>query len=211
MMLFLAQVVHADQDAALIINDVLGVSRRALAVLVSVKDQPSAAAAKGSLENLGKEFDAKIAAFEKLTDKTQREIGAQRGQEFKAVRENLDKECIRISRVPEIMATLGKRTIVTATMETQIRSAKAAVKALSSATDVFYLRFADYPPSLEALTTKEPDGAPALIQADSLTDPWGHPYQYAPMGKKNEFKPDIWTTSPYGNGKSLIGNWPEKR
>ena len=40
-------------------------------------------------------------------------------------------------------------------------------------------------------------------------DPWGNPYQYAPQGKKNVGKFDLWSNGPDGKSGTDddIGNW----
>jgi hypothetical protein len=66
------------------------------------------------------------------------------------------------------------------------------------------------PESLKALAEKQPDGGPAYLEVQALTDPWGNPFQYDPTGPQNKGeKPDVWSQGPPG-AKTPIGNWPMK-
>jgi hypothetical protein len=51
-----------------------------------------------------------------------------------------------------------------------------------------------------------------LADKTVIRDPWGRNWQYDPMGKQSGgMGPDVWTVSPFGGGKKLIGNWAEKK
>lgn len=66
----------------------------------------------------------------------------------------------------------------------------------------------DVPESLEVLLIADPNNAdkPYVANQQDLLDPWGKPYQYNPMGERNNgLFPDVWTTNP-GQTRE-IGNW----
>ena len=93
--------------------------------------------------------------------------------------------------------------------ESKINTAKIKVKVLSDAVDTYYVKFGEYPPSLDALLQPDSDTGKAILEnAEALKTPWGKSvYAYDATGPHNRNgKPDIWAQAP--NGK-LIGNWPD--
>jgi hypothetical protein len=87
----------------------------------------------------------------------------------------------------------------------KVGMAKTGAKAIASALEQYYANNIELPPSLEALTQKQPNGLPAFFTPDKLLDPWNKPYQYDPQGPKNQgLRPDVWTTTP---GGVEVGNW----
>src|SRR5262245_39424933 len=77
------------------------------------------------------------------------------------------------------------------------RIAKANVESLSGAVEIYKLNNGKYPASLDSLAKQQPNGAPPLITADKLLDPWGQSYGYDPAGPMNDGRrPDIWFTPP---------------
>jgi hypothetical protein len=86
--------------------------------------------------------------------------------------------------------------------------AAAQATALTTAVKAYHVKHMQYPPALEALAQRQPDGGEPLCKPEALIDPWGKPFQYDPAGPKNGgATPDIWTTRPDG---MLLGNWPER-
>lgn len=87
---------------------------------------------------------------------------------------------------------------------TQVRTA------LTQAADAYYIKYGDYPQSLQSLTQPTPDGGKASLEPSALRDPWGREYQYAYPGQHHTStgKPDIWSTGPRpGDPNGMIGNW----
>jgi general secretion pathway protein G len=107
------------------------------------------------------------------------------------------------------LAGIGGYYLLGALAGSQEDLAKAQVSGpLTNACQSYYIKNKTWPPSLAALTEKDPlGGGPYLESTDALKDPWGQPYQYDASGSKNKStKPDIWATSP--TSSKMIGNWP---
>jgi hypothetical protein len=86
----------------------------------------------------------------------------------------------------------------------KIARARIDIENLTKAVEIYYVKEAVFPESLEVLTK-----AMAIVKKDSLIDPWGNAYQYDVSGTKNCGRvPDIWTVTP---GKVIIGNWPPEK
>src|SRR5262245_23384393 len=82
----------------------------------------------------------------------------------------------------------------------KIEAAKARVKILTDAVEVYHFKHGQYPPKLQALVDAK------FVMPEAVIDPWKKEYKYDPAGKKNQGKrPDIWTVTP---DKKTIGNWP---
>jgi hypothetical protein len=78
----------------------------------------------------------------------------------------------------------------------------------ASAVESYKLKYGDWPPSLATLTQVQPDGAPSLMIAEALYDPWGHEYRYVATQRGQLVGPDIWSLGPrITDPSSIIGNW----
>jgi general secretion pathway protein G len=100
--------------------------------------------------------------------------------------------------------------------KSEVKAARAQIKALEDALDQYRLDVGQYPDSeqgLAALNVAPPDSTrwqgPYLRKAVPL-DPWGRPYQYASPGEHGEF--DLWSFGrdgrPGGDGDDAdITNW----
>ncbi len=85
----------------------------------------------------------------------------------------------------------------------------AQTKMLTQACENYKLNNGEYPPNLEALASRQPNGGPPVITKEMLTPKLGSglQYKYDPAGPNNQgMKPDIWVDGP--NVK--IGNWMYK-
>jgi general secretion pathway protein G len=99
--------------------------------------------------------------------------------------------------VPQVLKYLGraKEDVV-----------KVQVQALQTSLDLFLLDVGRYPTSqegLEALVQK-PGGldqwhGPYVSKANSLIDPWGHPYVYHQPGQQTDY--DLYSFGSEGNGQ----------
>ena len=94
--------------------------------------------------------------------------------------------------------------------DARVSRAKIDCQSLTTAVEAYKVKYGDYPASLDALATQQPDGTPPYMERDKLLDPWQHAYQYAPQGPHNAAlgKPDIWSLGPRMNDPNAqIGNW----
>lgn len=87
--------------------------------------------------------------------------------------------------VPQVMNYLGGA---------RTDSAKIQIQRLASVLDLYRLNIGSYPSESEGLVAlvEQPDGAaawngPYLQSADSLTDPWGRPYEYRRPGTRGDY------------------------
>jgi general secretion pathway protein G len=108
---------------------------------------------------------------------------------------------------PQVMKQLGKA---------KHQTAKVQVEALSASVDFFFVDVGRYPTQEEGLKalvdriqSDRWDG-PYLKKRESLTDPWGAPYQYRIPGKTRKY--DIFTLGADqregGQGDDAdVGNW----
>ena len=91
--------------------------------------------------------------------------------------------------------------------DTKDGQAKSGVMTLTHAVTAYALKYDEYPAKLWDLVDP-PDGASPFVVRDAIIDPWQRPYQYDPIGPRNNGEqPDIWTT---GHDGQLIGNWPKR-
>jgi general secretion pathway protein G len=94
--------------------------------------------------------------------------------------------------------------------DARINRAKTDVRTLTTAASAYKAKYGEYPASLRAMTTVEPDGTAPTLEESALVDPWFREYQYAAQGPHNQMygKPDIWSQGPNpGNPNGQIGNW----
>jgi hypothetical protein len=93
--------------------------------------------------------------------------------------------------------------------DTRVGHAKADIRSLTSACELYEAINGVRPPSLEALAAPQPNGGAAIVKVEQLTDSWGTPYQYDSAGPRNGgTQPDIWAQTPQSR---VIGNWPDSR
>jgi hypothetical protein len=87
--------------------------------------------------------------------------------------------------------------------------AKMDVRNFDAALQMYHERNKKWPENLDKLTEPQPDGNAALLKKETLTDPWGRPYQYDP----NQLHPAtgihrVWSDGPDpGNPDKKIANW----
>jgi general secretion pathway protein G len=94
--------------------------------------------------------------------------------------------------------------------EAKVGQAKMGVRSLTTAVDTYYIKYGDYPPTLQSLTGRMQDGSPPYLEVSALVDPWSHPYHYAVPGPHHTQtgKPDIWSDGPRpGDASGAVGNW----
>ncbi len=96
-------------------------------------------------------------------------------------------------------------------------TAKVQTRALAAAVDFYQIDMGRYPTTAEGmkalLVAPSPDAkwqGPYLKQVDSLTDPWGNPYQYAQPGTHGAVDIFSWGADGKAGGEgddADIGNW----
>jgi general secretion pathway protein G len=117
-------------------------------------------------------------------------------------------EVLIVMAIIVIIVALGGVSVFRAYEDAKESAAQTTAYSLASAAQVYYVRFKNYPESLQQLATP-PDGQEPYIDQNSLIDPWGGTFQYDPAGPhNNRIKPDVWTTTK--NGKT-VGNWPMEK
>jgi type II secretory pathway pseudopilin PulG len=114
-------------------------------------------------------------------------------------------EILIVVAIIVVLAGAGTMYLLPRLGEAKDSIAYTKAKQISQAVEI-YQKDNGPPPSLEALTQRQPNGGKALLEIDVILDPWGKVYQYDPAGPMNDGnRPDVWTTSPE-SGKR-IGNW----
>jgi hypothetical protein len=89
----------------------------------------------------------------------------------------------------------------------RVAAARRGVLALSDYLEMYKLNNGDYPPSLAALTEQQPCGRGPLTDEAALTDPWGRPYEYDPIGKSDSARAEVWSWGPDPRDPTgIIGN-----
>jgi hypothetical protein len=89
--------------------------------------------------------------------------------------------------------------------QAKVSRAKIDCESLSGQVETYKLNNGDYPGSIDALASPQPNGMGALVPPDKTRDPWGKPYQIDPSGPQyGGRRADIYTTTPKGE---VIGNW----
>lgn len=109
-----------------------------------------------------------------------------------------------------VAASIGFTAAVAADEKSEkIEKAWKGVHSLSPHVEVFRLNNGRYPKSIKELAQTQPIGAPPLVLAEALKDPWGQLYEIDPKGPKNKGNmADIWSKGPSKNDpKGVIGNW----
>lgn len=95
--------------------------------------------------------------------------------------------------------------------EAKVRSAWSQTRIILQTCNTYRLANNDYPQTLQELVAPPAGGKPYLKEAD-LMDPWGHPYQYQPVGANNQQgEPDISSQGPNAaDASGVIGSWMAK-
>jgi hypothetical protein len=84
------------------------------------------------------------------------------------------------------------------------------VRSIAQALEVFKANNGHYPPSLQALTERQPNGGPVLLAPRMLLDPWRQPYRYDPQQLHPETGvPLVWSDGVPGQSDGKITNWQE--
>jgi general secretion pathway protein G len=113
-----------------------------------------------------------------------------------------------------ILATIIVPNVINKPEEARITKAKADIRSIVAALDMYKLDNYQYPTTsqgLKALVVK-PSSSPIPPHWHHYLnqipiDPWGHPYKYLYPGVHGTF--DVWTDGPPGSSSHhrVIGNW----
>ncbi len=93
-----------------------------------------------------------------------------------------------------------------ALLKQQITVARERLRALTQASQAYFIEHGVWPATLEALAEAK-EGKRPFIERSALMDPWGRPYlsSLPEIGtRNNDMLPDIWCVAPDG---IEIGNW----
>jgi hypothetical protein len=189
-----------------LIKEYLKTTKEVANVLGTIKNAKSAEAAKKKLDQLGTRLQ-KFAKNRDALDKGIKALDKKNEQQFRAVQEALDKEFVRLEKLPAIWPVLEKTMFGPAILG-RIEEARELVAQLTAAVQTYKAANDDFPTSLDALAKKRGKDD-ALVDDKALIDPWGRPYQYDVKGPRNQGKqPDIWSQGPApADPACVLGNW----
>jgi hypothetical protein len=116
----------------------------------------------------------------------------------------LQAEVARIALSPDALAMVETHAIVREMAGLLEQRAYASIRSLELALRTAALRDSGvFPKKLD-------DVSRYLADKTIIRDPWGREWHYDPAGKRNtRMLPDVWTVSPFGGGKKVIGNVDE--
>jgi hypothetical protein len=178
------------------------------AVLQKVKDKETAELSRRNMEEWVKHREQMLAKIVGLNLKSVDRDAAQArlNKEFGAITDAIQKEIARISLIPDALAAVEELVIVKEMAALLESRAKLSARTLERALKLAAARDnGKYPAKLD-------DVGLYLADKSMLRDPWGRVWQYDFTGKQSGGTgPDVWTVSPFGGGKKVIGNWSEKK
>ncbi|WP_020472728.1 hypothetical protein [Zavarzinella formosa] len=180
-------------------------------VLSAVKDRASAENATAKLSELGKDLKSQLEACEKHA----KAGGADAIKSLPEEKKNAlieggratHNEFTRISIIPDAIAVIEGLPYCINLAEDLEGETKVRAITIEKAVKIYAIRNDGVFPDTLAVVAK-------LIEGGKIPkDAWGRDFQYDPKRPRNakadatSMRPDVWTTSPYGGGKKLIGNW----
>jgi hypothetical protein len=186
-------------------------------LLATVKDQKTAEVARPKMLDLGKRL-AKLMSREMTLEKDPEqkkrlaELKKKYQKEGKAILEDISREMKRVRELPGALKVLRDVPLLEIVDGDNARQERAKVnlKVLSVAVTKYFIDQGQYPPSLKALTEKQPGGGRELLEPTALIDPWGRPYVYEPnVVNPQTGTPLIYSQGPRpGDASGHIRNWP---
>jgi general secretion pathway protein G len=124
-------------------------------------------------------------------------------------------ELLVVLAILALLAALVTPQVLKYLARARVDTTHLQIEHLSMALDLFQIDVHRYPTTDEGLgaLAQSPVGAtkwsgPYLKKADTLVDPWGHPYVYRSPGQHGEF--DLYSLGPEGGSGSdsqIISNW----
>jgi general secretion pathway protein G len=113
-------------------------------------------------------------------------------------------EVLIVVAIIVILASIGGVYVFRAYEDAKISVARTRAITLGNACMQFMVKYERYPESLNELI-QPPTGNMPLVEPETITDPWGKPFQYDQSGQHNNgLKPDVYTTTQTGE---VVGNW----
>jgi hypothetical protein len=185
----------------------LAAARDLAGVLKTVKDRPTAEAAREKVV----ELHAAMGAAQKEMQKTKPTDEYKKAVDGR-IRKDMapfGAEFARLSLIPDAFAVFADLDLFK--MEAELYELQARMMALKIdvVVSIYKVKHGKYPADM-AEGFKD-------LERDPPKDPWGRPYQYDPTGRRSKAadptadRPDVWVVSPYGGGKKLLGNWDDKK
>jgi general secretion pathway protein G len=114
-------------------------------------------------------------------------------------------EVLVVVAIIVMLAGVGGYYLLQRYEDAKVSRAKIDAESLSSLVEQYKLNNHEYPSSIQALATSQPNGMGPLCPPDKINDPWGKPYQIDPSGRHNGGqKADVFTTTPKGQ---TVGNF----
>ena len=126
-------------------------------------------------------------------------------------------ELLVVLAILGLLAAIATPQVIKYLNHARMSTAKTEVENFSSALDLFKLDVGRYPTTQEGLgaLVTAPTGVaiwngPYIKKNSTLTDPWGHPFNYRQPGQHGEF--DLYSFGPdaeesANGGKPAIANW----
>lgn len=191
-----------------LIGDVVLAYQNSATELESVKDRASAEKARIRLTKITADRDKALRLIVQigLSPLAREEAQAKLDRMLKPASELLQKTLIRVSVVPEAIEVLQDLNLVQEIGTLIEERAKIQVRIVELALQTAAFRDGGKFPKKISEVEKY------LVDKNTLRDPWGRDWKYDTTGKHHDGKkPDVWTVSPFGDGKRLIGNWDEKK
>ncbi len=126
-------------------------------------------------------------------------------------------ELLVVLAILGLLAAIATPQVIKYLNHARVSTAKTEIENLSSALDLYKFDVGSYPTTQEGLAAliTAPAGVttwngPYIKKNSTLTDPWGHPFNYRSPGQHGEF--DIYSYGPNAEdnangGKPAIANW----
>lgn len=191
-----------------LIGDVVLVYQKSATELVSVKDQASAEKARKRIAEFSADRDKALTEVGKLrlTPVAREQAQVKLDRALGPLSEELQKTLVRVALIPEAIAVLQDLPLVKEMAIIIEERAKTRLRGVDQALQIASIRDnGKFPKKLSEVEKY-------LADKNTLRDPWGRDWQYDPAGKHHDGKkPDVWTVSPFGGGKRVIGNWEAKK
>jgi len=210
-----------DDSPEALVQDFLKTLKEIRPVLLTVKDKETAEKARPKLLELNTRFvrfreRAEALRKDAKQAKPLKEVEKKYAKEVESLLEAIDREAVRVVKLPGVRLALRDVALVEAAghvEKTRRTRAQVAVRNLTTAVEAYHARNSEYPPSLAALTEKQPGGGRPLLEPDNLLDPWGRPYVFEPgtLHPKTG-QPLLYSHGPRPGDKSgRITNWPAEK
>ncbi len=174
-LLLSAGLAHAADEPTKLGDELAAFSEKLLAAVKPIKDEKTAKAALPTLDELAPAQAKLMKALRALP----REKALGVAKKAEAAMKAAGEEMTRVERLPAAYAVLKGNAIVKARREANEAVARIRAKDLAAKAEIYYIKHASYPASIDALAEKQPDGGEPLVPREALLDPWGAKYKFA--------------------------------